>query len=68
MTQHEKFFEEMALKKYENCIIIGDFHVDMNKPDSQASAQLNSFFDTFDLANIFNEILVSLKTTHQGLT
>ena len=50
MTQHEKFFEEMALKKYKNCIIIGDFNVDINKPDSQASAQLNSFFDIFDLA------------------
>ena len=37
------FFEEMspsldmALKKYENCINMGDFNIDMDKPDSPAS-------------------------------
>ena len=44
-----KFFEEMttsldmALKKYENCIIMEDFYIDMDKPDSPGYAQLNSF-------------------------
>ena len=56
-----KFFEEMttsldmALKKYENCIIMEDFYIDMDKPDSPGYAQLNSFCDIFDLANMINE-------------
>ena len=27
---------DMALKKYENCINMGDFNIDMDKPDSPA--------------------------------
>ena len=56
-----KVFEEMttsldmAFKKYENCIIMGNFNIDMNKPDSPACAQLNDFCDIFDLANMINE-------------
>ena len=56
-----RFFEEMTtsldifLKKYENCIIMGDFNIDMDKPDSLACAQLNNFCDIFDLANMINE-------------
>ena len=49
-----KFFEEMttsldmALKKYENCIIMGNFNIDMDKPDSPAYAQLNDFCDIYE--------------------
>ena len=56
-----KFFEEMttsldmALQKYGNCIIMGDFNIDMDKSDSPACAQLNDFCDIFDLANMINE-------------
>ena len=56
-----KFFEEttmsldMALKKYENCIIMGDFNIDMDKPDSTTCAQLNHFCDVFDLSYMINE-------------
>ena len=56
-----EFFEEMttsldmALKKYENCIIMGDFNIDMDKPDSTTCAQLNHFCDVFDLSNMINE-------------
>ena len=46
---------QMALKKYENCIIMGDFNIDMDKSDSPACAQLNNFCDIFDLANMINE-------------
>ena len=55
------FFEEMttsidmALRKYGNCIIIGDFDIDMDKPDSPACAQLNNFCDIFDFANTNNK-------------
>ena len=45
----------MALRKYETCIIAGDFHIDMDKPDSLAYAQLNNFCDIFNLANMINE-------------
>ena len=44
----------MALKKYENCIIMGDFNIDMDKPDSLVCAQLNDFCKIFDLANMIN--------------
>ena len=56
-----KFFEEMTTsldmtpKKYENCIIKGDFNTDMDERDSPAYAQLNDFCDIFDLPNIINE-------------
>lgn len=49
------FFEKVVLKKYENCIIMGDFNVDTNKPDSQAFAQLKDFCYIFDLANTIYE-------------
>ena len=41
---------DMALKKYGNCIIMADFNIDMDEPDSQVCAQLNNFCDIFDLA------------------
>ena len=41
----------MALKKYENCIIMGDFNIDMDNPDSPDYAQLNDFCDIFNFAN-----------------
>ena len=46
---------DMALRKYGNCIIIGDFDIDMDKPDSPACAQLNDFCDIFDFANTNNK-------------
>lgn len=70
----QKFFEEMvtfidiALKKYENCIIIGDFTIDMDNPDSLPYAHLNNFCDIFDFANMINEKGCFIKKTHQGLT
>ena len=56
-----RFFEKtttslnMALKKHESCVIMGDFNIDMNKPDSPACAQLSYFCDILDLANEINE-------------
>ena len=64
----QKFFEEMvifidiALKKYENCIIIGDFNIDMDNLDSLAYAHLN-FCDIFDFANMINEKGCFIKKT-----
>ena len=55
------FFDEMttlldmALKKYENCIIMGDFNIDTDKPYSPACAQLKHFCDILDLTNMINK-------------
>ena len=34
---------------------MGDFDIDMDKPDSPAYAQLKDFWDIFELANMINE-------------
>ena len=68
-----KFFEkmttspDMALKKYEICIIAGDYHVDMDKSDSLAYAQLNNFCDIFNLANMINEKNCFIKNHSSGI-
>ena len=46
---------------------MGDFNIDMDKPDSRAYAQLNGFCDIFDLANMIDKKTCFIKTTHQGL-
>ena len=46
---------DMALRKCENGIIMGDFNIDMDKPDSLAYTQLKDFCDKFDYANMINE-------------
>ena len=48
-------FLDMALKKYENCNIMGDFNIDTDKPFSPACAQLKHFCDTLDLKNMINK-------------
>ena len=68
-----KFFEkmttspDMALKKYEIWIIAGDYHVDMDKSDSLAYAQLNNFCDIFNLANMINEKNCFIKNHSSGI-
>ena len=39
----------MALKKYEICIIKGDFNIDKDKPDSLVYAELNDFCESLTL-------------------
>ena len=57
----DKCFEKMTfslgitLKKQDNCIIVGDFNIYMDEPDSPTLAPLNNFYDTFDLANMTHE-------------
>ena len=58
----------MALKKYENFIIMGDFNIDLDKTDSSAYAQLNDFCDIFDLANMINKKTYFNKNHSSRLT
>ena len=61
------FFEEMsvsldkALQKYEKLTVMGDFNIDLDKPDSLNCPLLNEFCDMFDLSNMINNKTCNTK-------
>ena len=57
----------LVLKQHENWIIMGDFNIDMDKPDSRAYAQLNGFCDIFDLANMIDKKTCFIKNHSSGI-
>ena len=46
---------DKTLQKYENCIIISDFDIHIDKPDSPTYDRLKDFCNIFDHENKINE-------------